>query len=162
APEVRRELHALRLAARERRERLAETEVVEADVGERAEAGGNVRRVGEERARFGDGEIQDLADGLPAVADLEHVRLGAATGALRARDVDVREELHLDLLEPLAGTALAAPARDVERERRRRVATQPRLLGAREAGADRVEGTEIRDRVRSRRGADRRLIDQDH
>src|SRR5579862_6782370 len=162
AAEVRRELHALRLATRERRETLAEAEVVEADVGERAEAGGDVRRVGEERGRFGHREIQDLANRLAVVADLEHIRLEAGAGAFRARDVDVREELHLDLLEPLAGAALAAAAGDVEGERRRRVAAEPRFLGAREAGADQVEGTEIRDRVRARRGADRRLIDEDH
>src|SRR5581483_3784320 len=140
AAELGGELHALRLATRERRQRLPETEVVEADVGERAEAFADVRHVGEERHGLADRQVEDVANREPAVSDLEHLGGEARAAAFRARDVDVREELHLDLLEPLARARLAASTRDVEGEGRGRVAPDARVLGAGEAGADAVEG----------------------
>src|SRR5207249_6946270 len=44
----------------------------------------------------------------------------------------------------------------------RRVGAQPGLLGAREGGADAVEGAQIGEGVGTGRRADRRLIDEDH
>ncbi len=52
AGEVSGELQPLRFAAGERRHRLAEPQVVEADVGERRERGVDVALAGEERARL--------------------------------------------------------------------------------------------------------------
>src|SRR5439155_1168032 len=158
AAEPRGELHTLRLAAGEGGERLPEAEVVEADVGERLEASPHLGDVGEERGRLGDGQLEDVADRPPPEADLEDLRPKARPAALGAGHVDVGEELHLDLLEALAGARLAAAARDVEGEGGRRVAPETRLLGAREAGTDAVEGPEIGDRVGAGRGADRRAV----
>src|SRR6266403_3045410 len=118
---------------------LPEAEVVEADVGERLEAGPHLGDVGEEGGRLGDGQLEDVADRPPPEADLEDLRPKARPAALGAGHVDVGEELHLDLLEALAGARLAAAARDVEGEGGRRVAPETRLLGAREAGTDAVE-----------------------
>ena len=159
-PEMRGELHALGLAARERRQRLAEPQVVEPDVDQGAEAPGDVGDVGEDLDGLGDGEVEDLADVAPVRAHLQHLGPEARSAALRAGDVDVGEELHLDLLEALAGARLAAPAGDVEGERRRRVAAQARRLGRREAGPDQVEGAQVGDRIRPRRRADGRLVDE--
>ena len=63
AAEVRGELEALRLAARQRRERLAEAQVVEADVGQRRSRSRDLAHVGEELERLGDGQVEDVADG---------------------------------------------------------------------------------------------------
>ena len=112
AAEVRGELHALRLAAGERRERLAEAQVVEADVGQRLQAVARPRRR-RRRPRRASATVRSSTsriDAAPA-ADLEDLGLEARAVALGARHVDVGEELHLDLLEAVAGAGLAAAAR---------------------------------------------------
>ena len=155
------QLHALRLAARERRERLPEPEVVESDVREWHQPTRHLGDVGEELERFRHGQVQDLPDGPPPEADLQHLGLEARPAALRARDVDVGEELHLHPLEAFARAGLAPPPGHVEGEGGGRVVTEPRLLRAREAGADRIEGAEIGDRIRPRGRSDGRLVDED-
>src|SRR4030095_12654092 len=91
-----RELQALRLAARERRHALADAQVAEAHRLERREAPADLGVVLlEEARRFDDREVQDLADRL--AFQLHATDLGAESiaAALRARQEDVGEELHL-------------------------------------------------------------------
>src|SRR4029079_3124389 len=78
-----------------------------------------------------------------------------------AGDVDVGQKVHLDLDDavPLAG--LAAAALDVKGEAPRLVAARLALGQACEPFADRREGAGIGRRVRTRRAADRRLVDVD-
>ena len=85
-----RQLHALRLAARQRRRRLAELDVAEADVLQRAQLVGDGREVLEQRQRLIDRQLEDVGDRLAAVLDLERLAVVAAALALLARDVDVR------------------------------------------------------------------------
>jgi hypothetical protein len=54
--------------------------------------------------------------------DLERLAVVALALAHLARDIDVRQELHLDLEDPVALAVLAAAALDVEREAARGVA----------------------------------------
>src|SRR5262249_20056309 len=61
----------------------------------------------------------------------------------------------------VAATDLAAPALDVEAEASWLVAAGSRLLGLGEELADVVEDTGVGRRVRTRRAADRRLVDVD-
>ena len=134
--DMRGELQALRLAARERRQRLAEAHVLEADRGERLDRGEDLVARGEELDRLGDGHLEDVVDRLAADGDFEHFSSESCARALGTGHVDVREELHLDLLVALAAARLAAPALDVERERRGRVARggaidpRPRIASA--------------------------------
>ena len=100
-------------------------------------------------------------DVLAAILHVEHLRLEAHAVALVARNEDVREELHLDAHFALALACLAAPARHVEREVARGEAARFRVPGQREDLANRIERLQIRDRIRARRAADRRLIDED-
>src|SRR5439155_3795960 len=79
-----------------------------------------------------------------------------------ARDVDVGEELHLDLEDPLALAVLAAPAFHVEAEAARLVAAQARLGYPGEELADRPEEPRIGSRIGARGAADRALVDLDH
>src|SRR5262245_43825078 len=62
ARQLARELDALRLAARQRRRRLTELEVAEADFGERADARDHRRLVLEHAERLVDGEVEHLGD----------------------------------------------------------------------------------------------------
>ena len=56
------ELEPLRLAAGERRHRLAQTQVIEAHFGERRKAQADLGVAGEERQRLGDGQIEHVGD----------------------------------------------------------------------------------------------------
>src|SRR5262249_27203795 len=80
--------------------------------------------------------------------------------ALRARDVDILDEVHLELLDAIAFTGLAAPARYVEREG---AGAEPERLRARQPGeelADLVEGLDVGHGIGARRPADGLLIDE--
>ena len=98
--------------------------------------------------------------GLAAIAHLEHLRLEALAITLIARHEHVGQKLHLDPHFAFTLARLASTARDVEREVTRRQPARPRVLGQREELTNRVERLQIGDRIRSRRSADRRLIDE--
>ena len=155
------ELHALRLAARQRRRRLAEADVAQADRVERLQAPADLRDVLEEDDGLLDGHVEHVGDRLALEADVERLLVVALAVALLARHVDVGQEVHLDLDLPVAAADLAAPALDVEREAPRLVAARPRLLGLGEQVADDVEEARVGRRVRARRAPDRRLVDLD-
>ena len=109
--QVRGDLDPLRLAARQRRRRLAEPQVAEADLVEHLQPAQHLRRAAEERQRLADGHVEHLIDAAAAVLDLEHLRLEALALALVARHEHVGEELHLDLDHALPFARLAASAR---------------------------------------------------
>jgi len=128
--DVPRELDSLRLAPRKGVHGLAEAEIAEADVDERLEGFFDLPVSREERHGLRSRHPEDVADAAVAVQDLEDLRLEACAVALRARQVDVREELHFHLLEPLPLAGLAAAAGRVEGEGRRREPLLPcRRLG---------------------------------
>ena len=155
------ELHALRFAAAQRRRRLAELDVAEADVLQRPKLVRDRRKVLEQRQRLIDGEVEHVGDRLAAVLDLERLAVVAAALALLARHVDVGQEVHLDGDDAVALARLAASALDVEREAPGPEAARLRLGQHREQLADEREEAGVGRRVRARRAADRRLIDLD-
>ena len=119
--EVPRELQTLGLAARERRDRLAELQVFEPYIAEGCEARRHLARVGKERARLGHRHLEHLGDARAApigalVLDVEHLAAVAAAGAIRAAQVDVREELHLHVLKAIATAGRAAAVAGIEAE----------------------------------------------
>ena len=83
--QMRRDLDALRLAAGQRRRRLAEAQVAEADLVEHLQPPQHLRRAAEERQRLAHGHVEHLRDRLVLVRDLEHLRLEAPAVALLAR-----------------------------------------------------------------------------
>ena len=130
------ELDALRLAAGQRRRRLAEVDVVEADAGQGLELLPDRRHVAEELERLADGQVEHVGDVLALVAHLERLAVVARAVADLAGDVDVGQEVHLDADDAVARARLAAPALDVEREAARLVAAHARLGQLREQLAD--------------------------
>ena len=158
--EMPRQLQPLRLAAGERRHRLAEPQVLETDVGERREHGGDVGLAGEERERLGHGQLEHVGDAAALVLDLEHLGAEALAVAVGAAQIDVGEELHLDVLEAVAAAGRAAAVAGVEAEGAGRVAALLRERRVGEALADRVERADVARRIRARRPADRRLVDE--
>ena len=72
--ELARELHALRLAARQRGRGLAEGDVAEAHVGQGLEGAADLRVVLEEQERLVHGQVQDVGDREVVVLDLRGSR----------------------------------------------------------------------------------------
>ena len=129
---------------------------------ERLQAAADLRDLREEAQRLLDRHLEHVGDRLPLEPHLERLAVVAAALAGLARDVDVRQEVHLDLDLAVALARLAAAALDVEREAARLVAAHLRV------GRQRVELADVREevgvgrRVRARRAADRALVDLDH
>ncbi len=155
------QLHALRLAARQRRGRLAEADVAQADVVERLQLPADLGDVVEELDRLLDGHVQHVGDRLALEADVQRLAVVALAVALLAGDVDVGQEVHLDLDLAVAAARLAAAALDVEREAPGLVPARPRLLRLGEQVADDVEQPGVGGRIGARRAPDRRLVDLD-
>ena len=99
---------------------------------------------------------------LPAIVDLERLAVVAPPLALLARDVDVRQKVHLDRDDAIALARLAAAAFDVERKPSRPEAARLGFGHHREQIADEREEAGVGRGIGSRRPADRRLVDLDH
>ncbi len=160
------ELEPLRFAARQRRHRLAEPQVVEADLGERPQPRLDVVLAGEQLDRLVHGQFEHVGDRAPAPVpagqrDLEDLRPEALPVAVRAAQVDVGQELHLDVLEAVAAAGRAAAVAGVEAEGAGGVSALLRERRGGEALADRVERADVAGRVAARGLADRRLVDED-
>src|SRR5262245_9838663 len=82
--EVRRDLDALRFAARQRRGGLAKPEIPEADLVEDLQPPQHFGRGAEERQRLSHCQVEYLMDRSSAVLDLEYLRLESLAVALIA------------------------------------------------------------------------------
>ena len=156
------ELDPLGLTSAHRRRRLADLHVAQADVQERLEDPPQLAVVGEELCAVADAEPEHLRDRVAAVAHRQGRRVVALALADVAGDVDVGEEVHLDLDDPVAATGLAASPLDVEGEA---PGLPPAGLGLRELGEDRpdlVKGLGVGAGVGPRCPTDRALVDGDH
>jgi len=136
-------------------------DVAESDVEQRLELGLHRRDGAEELVRLLDGHLQDVRDGPALVVDLERLAPVALALADLARDVDVRQELHLDLDDPVALAVLAAAALHVEAEAARLVAAHPGLGRAGEQLPDGPEQADVGGGIRPGRPPDGALIDLD-
>ena len=154
------ELQPLRFAARQRRDRLAEPQVVESHFGERRQRRVDVAIAGEERARLGDRHREHVGDRPALERDVEHLGAIALAVAIGAAQVDVGQELHLHVLEAVAATGRTAARARIEAERARRVLALARKRRRGKALADRVERADVARRIGARGAADRRLVDQ--
>ena len=155
------ELHALRLAARQRGGALPEADVAQAHVGQGLQLARDGGDRGEERQGLLHRHPQHLVDRPPLVADLQGLAVVAAAVADVAGHVHVGQEVHLDLDQAVALAGLAAPAAHVEGEAPRAVAARARLGHAGEELADRCQQAGVGRRVGARGASDRRLVDVD-
>ena len=158
------EFQALRLAAGECGHGLAEAQVLESDLRKRREALDHGGHVGKEMCRFAHCHVEHFGDGFldatavcaaPAHGYFEHFRPVALAVAVRTAQVDIRQELHLDVLEAVAAAGRAASVAGVETEGAGAVTAFTRKRRARKQRADRVPGADIAGRVRARGLADR-------
>lgn len=148
--ELPRQLDPLRLAPRQGSGRLAEPDVGEAHIHQGLQLARHRRDGVEECAGIFHRHVEDLVDVLALVLHLQGLAVVALALADVARHIDIRQEVHLHLDDPIPLTCLAAPPLDVEGETTRLVAPGASLLGAGEQLADRGEQAGIGGRVGSR------------
>src|SRR5205823_14362924 len=148
------------LTARQRARGLDEPLVAEPDVLQHAQPPPERRRRREEIDSLVDGERKHVADGLATLLHAEHLGTIAAALALLTGDVHILEEIHFELLEPVALARLASAARHVEGERARAEAQRLRARQPRVELADLVEGLHVGDRIAARGASDRLLVDE--
>ncbi len=156
-----RELDTLRFAAGQRRRALAEVDVAQAHVIQRHQLVVDARLVLEERDRVLHRHVEHFTDRKPAELHIERLTVVPLAAALLARDIHIREEVHLDLDETIALAGLAAPTLHVEGEASRAVTAQLRLRHLGEEFPNGRKEPRIRRRVRARGAPDRRLVDID-
>ena len=159
------ELEALRFAAGERRYRLPQAQVIESDVGQRPQHACNFAVAGEEGERLRYRHVEHVGDGFHHAAraiefHFQHLGAVAPAVAVRAAQVDVGEELHLDVLETVAAARGAAAVAGVEAERAGGIAAFLRGRGLREQFPDGVESTDVARGVGASGAPDRRLVHQ--
>ena len=157
-----RELHALRFAPRQRRERLPEREITEPERRERPQGARDRRIPRKMREHLVHCALERLRDRPTAVANGEHLGLKTPPLARRANQRYVGEKLHFHRLVPFAVARLAAAAGDVEREVRRREIVGPRVGLGGEAVAQMVPSLGVRRGIAARGSTEGRLIDERH
>ena len=116
-PQERRQLDALRLAARQRVGRLPQGHITQSHVLQRLQPLDQaVLRVLEKGDGVVHGHVQDVGDVAVVVLYFQNLLLEPLAAAALAGEVDVGHELHFDLDLPFALAHLAAPAVHVEGE----------------------------------------------
>src|SRR5665213_148005 len=108
------QLDALGLAARKSRRRLAQMDVVEADIAQGFELLPDRRHRAHELERVEHRHVQDLGDTLALVLDFERVAIVTLAGANFAGDINVGQEVHLNPDDAVTLAGLTASALNVE------------------------------------------------
>ncbi len=157
-----RELDALRFAARERRCGLSKLHVAEPDFDERRELLLNLRDIFQQLQRFARRHIQHVGDRMALEAHRQRFGVVAAAAADFAHHIYVGQKIHFDAAQSVALARFAAAALHVEAESAGLVAAFARFGQHREKFANRSENAGVSRGIRSRRAADRRLVDLDH
>ncbi len=160
--EFERQLHPLRLAARQGDGRLPEADIAQPHVLERLQLAGDGghRRKGLQRLLHR--EFQRLRDAQTAVGDFEGFAVVALAAAHVAGHVEVGHEVHFHLHRAVALAGFAAPALDVEGKSSGVIAALARHGRLRVQLADGGEQPGVGGRIAARGAADGRLIDCDH
>src|SRR5882762_833782 len=110
------ELQPLRLAAGERRHRLADAQVLKPDIGERLQSTLHFGTVPEESERLGHGQLEHVGYRFPSHHDLEHLVAEALAVAVGAAQLSAGGELLPEVLEAVPPAGGAAPVAGVEAE----------------------------------------------
>src|SRR5204863_1602366 len=120
--ELGRELDPLRFAPGQRRGRLTEVDIAEPYVVQELQFRPDARLGLEEVEGLAHREVEHVGDRLSFITHLERLTVVAPALADLARDIDVREEVHLDLHEAVTLARLAPAPLDVERKAARSIA----------------------------------------
>src|SRR5207247_4218521 len=117
--------------------------------------------VAEKPRRFIHRQIENVGDVLAFVSDLQRLAVIAFAVAHFAFDVNVRQKVHLDFNQSAAFAIFAAAAFDIETEPPRVITAHPRCWQVTEQFADLCERAGVGHWIRTRRSANRALVDDD-
>ena len=161
-----RELQALGFTARQRRHGLPELDVLQPDIDDGLQCAHHLPVLREQLNGFAHREIKHIGHaeqpGLALNGDLQNLGPVALAVAVRAAQVDVAQELHLDMLEAGPAADRAASVAIVEAELAGGVTALPGQRCLRKQLAHGVPGADIAGRVGARRFADGGLVDKHH
>src|SRR5439155_441360 len=121
---------------------------------------GNLWRVREMVHCFANRHIDRFVNILPAIPYFEHLGLETFPFALFANQFDIRQKLHFNHHSPVTLAGLATSTWNVEGEVSRGKAPFMGFWSARKQIANSIESFDVSHRIRSRRAADRRLVNQ--
>src|SRR5439155_22953522 len=121
---------------------------------------GNLWRVREMVHCFANRRIERFVNILPAIPYFEHLGLETLPFALFANQFDIRQKLHFNHHSSVTLAGLATSAWNVEGEVPCGKATFVGFWSARKQIANSIESFDVSHRIRSRRAADRRLVNQ--
>ena len=153
------QLEALRLAARQRGHGLAQLHVFQAHIHNRLQHADHVTVGAEQVGGFADRQVQHIGHvqfaALALDSDFQNLGAVALAIAVRAAQVDVAQELHLDVLKTRAAAGGAAAVAAIEAELGAGVAAFTRQGRNGKQFADGVPGAHVADRIGARRFANR-------
>ncbi len=141
---------------------MAEFDIAEADVQKRLQLWLNLRNVFQQRQGLFHGRVQKFRDRFSFVPDRKCLAIVTSAAANIAEHVDIGKEIHLDAFETIAFARLTTPAFDVEREAPGFITALARLRQHGVQLANRRKQSGVRRGIRSRRAANRRLVDLDY
>jgi hypothetical protein len=160
--EVGREFQPLGLARGERAGRLAELQIIEADVNQLFETSLYFRLTAKEAKSLPGRHGKNIRNAFAAVFDGQDLLAVAGAVALTTFLLHVRHKLHVDREETLALTGAAAAGFDIEAEMAGGVVVRAGLDGFGEDLTNRIEGFDVRGGIDPRRAANECLIDEKH
>src|SRR6187402_1095428 len=136
-------------------------DVSQAHVDQRLQLDLDVGDVGQNRKRIGDGEIEDIRNGVTVELYAERLLVVTPSIADFAEDVDIRKEVHLYAALAVTLAGFATSALDVEAEASGLVPTLPAVWKHGEEIADGGKDASISGRVGTWCATDRGLMDLD-
>ena len=159
--EIAEQFQALGFASGEGAEGLAQPEIIQADGHNRAQGSRQGLMVGNALQEFLGGAFEHIRNGQTPHPDVENFVLETAALALGATNVDVRQKLHLDALEPFAPAELTAASRLVERKVPGQIAPGDRFGGLGQKASQGIEGMRVGQEIGAGTPPERLLIHQD-
>ena len=105
--------------------------------------------------RFLYGHIQHIVNGLSFVFYFQRLPIVPLALADLARHIDIREEMHLDLQDSIAGACLTPSAFYIKAETALLVTTRLCIRSRRKQITDLIEHTGVGRRIRTRRPSNR-------
>ena len=136
--------------------RLAQFNIGKSHVIQRLDLTPDGRNILKEGKRLFHSHIQHIIDVLSFIIYIQCFPVVSFATANLARYINIRQEIHLDLQDPVTGTGLTAPAFDVKRKSSLLVAS---CLSKKRT--DHIKHARRGSRIRTRGAADRRLVDGD-
>ncbi len=161
-PKMLRQLHALRLAAAQRRRTLSEAHIPQSNLIQHRKLIDDLRMTCKINQRFTHCHTENFVDVLALVLHLKNGRFVTRSVAFLARQFHVREKLHLDRNRSIAFAHIATSTRNVERERSSCEALSSSVRLRSKQLPNSIERLDICHRIRSWCTTDRRLVHQHH